>query len=484
MMIDLKKAAENYGGQPYLNEPYVITQQNLYIQTHPTTFADIEYWVERTPEAIAIISAISTDILSDGIAFESIGKTDKGVKVKRAKDFYEKHRIKETMRRMMHDWLTYGDCYGWIGGLEKAQESREFAAYKAVRELPVEQKTDTFNALVKASPDILEEEAFRLVKHVPAIQMDILHDTVEITGYKQILHGGKIRVWTPKEIINIRLMTLKGKVYGFSPFQASLVEMQTIGYVKDYASSFFKKGGVPDWMFILMKEQAGSANHKRLVQELQTHKHPAHKHGSMVLTGEVEAKPIGAMSNKDMEFRQTLIQMVGSLAIGFNMPVYRILQVMGKDVKAGEGADLADSAYWRKISFEQDNWEQVWNQQFWIPYFGVKMKFNRSYLQDEVRETTVMQQKVGIITAMKNQIGLQLTTDYIKKYLNLDDDDLESDKLITAFDKQQAAMGSQGTRQQLSNAEVQPGQANQSMREKKKKEQQQHQENDEKNPGL
>ncbi len=373
--------------------------------TRPADYEDLDAWIKDTPEAIAIISAIKTDIIGDNIYFEPVDE-DEGKKITKGKaknsifsaqDFYEKTFFKEELGKAILDWLIYGDAYLWKG---KNKNEQLVPIYNKAVAIAKELIADTApEDIPKIEESFDEDWTLKTIRHMPANTMNIDHDRYRITQFRQAVLG-QSETFSVDEVIHAKLMTLRGKVYGYSPMIGSLPEIQTIGYIKNYAKNFFKYGGVPDWLFILPEEQVGSPNYLRFVEALQKYSHPLTNRGHMVLTGNIEREQLNRL-NKDMEFRLLAIYLTGVLAMAFGMPVARIMQVVGGEVKErGGGADISNDAYWRSISEKQDFWEILLNTQLWRPYFKVNMRFSKSYKQDEVREAQIMQMKWQTVTQM------------------------------------------------------------------------------------
>lgn len=443
MLFDIKAKLPkvDYSKYPFMNESMIVQQ---YMTTRPLkTYDDLDYWIERTPEAIAIINALVTDIKADGFRFEGAK-----INVDKALYFIRTNFFAEEYFAFLWDWIKYGDAYMWIGGVEKALELQD--------------------KLTKLEVNI-DEDFPRLIKTVPANTMNILHDGKRITGFKQNI---RLQSSTPidydvKEIIHAKLIPNKGKVYGLSPAQASLTEMQIVGYLKDYAGTFFKNGGVPDWMFVLPNEMAGSPNHKRLIEMLQKYKHPVNKHGNLVFAGEVEATQIGSGMNKDMEFNNLAIYLTSVLALAHNMPVSRVAAIIGAKVRVSTGGDdLANEGYWSKINEHQDRLETWFNTQLFEPFFKVKMRHNKAWKTNEIKEQQRNQFAIGNIRELNNQLmryKKQIKLEWIKRQLYLIDDDIEE---VSKETLQMQMQGSQG--KQPDNLEVKRGAATESLREQKK----------------
>ncbi len=420
-LVELKSSV------PMFNE----TLPSIYrgLVNRPSAYADLDFSIERTTEAIAIFSAIITDMKPYTYRFFPVQKTGGDKKVEKAIEFTDKHRFADNYSYALWDWISYGDGYLWMGlpdmDLMKTAFNSGLARAKAIWKI-------THKVGLQHDIDFLEykahdEDAIKSLKHVPANTMNIDHDKKQITQFRQIVGVDELK-WPVEHIIHNKLITMKGKVYGFSPSISALTEINTLGYLKDYAGTFFKNGGFPDWMFVLPKEIAGSDNHRKLIQMLQKYKNPQNKHGNLVFTGEVEPHQLSKF-DKDMEFRQLAIYLTGVLALAFNMPLSRVATIIGSVVKISAGSDdLANEGYWNKIDEMQSSWERILNSQLFIPFFGVKIRFDRGYKQNEVREVQRAVQageSVAKINTLLSEHEKQVSLTYIKSMFYLEDHDLK-----------------------------------------------------------
>jgi hypothetical protein len=410
MLFNLKSSIpEIKSRMPFMNEP---TATIDYISTKPsTTYDNLDFWIERTSEAIAIINAICTDIQADGFSFEG-GKQN----VNRATRFCQLNNFNDEFFKVLWDWIKYGDAYLWIGGVR----ARLNAQNKIKERLGIDIDID--------------EDTPRDIKYVPANTMNLIHDGKKIIKFLQSVSGQDDLEFPVEDIIHAALLPNKGKVYGFSPSWASLSEMSIIGYLKDYAGNFFKNGGVPDWMFVLPNELAGSPNHRKLIEVLQKYKHPQRKHGNLVFTGEVNATQLG--NNLDqVDITNNAIYFASVLALAHNMPVSRVAVLIGAKVRVSTGGDdLANEGYWSKIARHQDSWETWLNTQLFEPFFNVKIRFNRAWKINEIKEQQRNQFAINNIKMLNSilsmRYGKQLKLETIKKWLYLRDSDLEEGKPV------------------------------------------------------
>lgn len=456
MWFNAEKLVESKAA-PMFNEDFPSVYRGLV--NKPSVYEDITYWIERTPEAIAILSAITTDMKPYSYRF--IGGKQA---MNKAREFCNKNNFSDNYSYALWDWLEFGDGYLWKGFISDSQSQEAYtAAFKSASALfyvatGIEYKAHIFNY-----KDFSDEDALKSVKHVPTNTMNIDHNKKEITGFRQLVGTDEL-TWSPDKIIHNKLITLNGKVYGFSPSQASLTEMNTLGYLKDYAGTFFKNGGVPDWMFILPKEIAGSKNHEALIQRLQKYKHPSSKHGNLVFTGEVEPHQLNKF-DKDMEFRQLAVYLTGVLALAFNMPMSRVAAIIGSEVKVSAGSDdLSNEGYWNKIDEMQSSWERILNSQLFQPYFGVDIRFDRGYKQNEIREVQRAVQAGEAVAKINQLLGnhsKQVNLAYVKSMFYLDDSDLQTGKAEN--------IENLGTKESMSNQEMNQGPAREALSKEKKK---------------
>lgn len=430
---------------PYMNEPSYFQD---YITTKPkVTYDNLDFWIERTPEVISILNAIATDIKADGFRFVG-GKQA----VSRAEKWCKSQNFGDEFFKFLWDWLKYGDSYLWIGGIEPVQRVQESIKQKFKIEF--------------------DEDLPTQIKYVPTNTMNIIHDGRRITAFKQTVSGQQELKFPVQDIIHGSLLPNKGKVYSFSPTHSYMTEMNILGYLKDYAGTFFKNGGVPDWMFVLPNEMAGSPNHKNLITMLQTYKNPQRKHGNLVFAGEVNATQIG-LDLKSIDISALTILLTSVFALAHNMPAGRVASLIGAKVKTGTGGDdLANEGYWSKIAEHQDRHENWLNYQLFKRFFDVEIRFNRAWKTNEIKEQQRNAAAISNITKLNqelsNRYSKQVNLEYVKRVLYLREDELEEGKLI-----EQSKGGNPfapGGKDNPDDLDVEGGTAKESYRKQKKKE--------------
>ncbi len=383
---------------------------DAWTNTQPFSYVALIKLITKTPEAIGIISAIVTDILSDGYTFEGPKS-----KVAPAEKFLSENRFKTEFKSCLLDWLMMGNSALWKGKISKGQSKEFYEKLSNIEGIEIKETE---------LKEIIDEEANKTksLKCAPwsTMNIEMNEQKTMVTGYHQIVAGEKTTQFTPDEIIHGKFMQFDGRVYGFSPMEASINVLTTLSLIKDVNGNFFQNGGVPDWMFILAKEMAGSPQVKKLEQTLRKYKSSRLKHGNLVFTGEVNPVQMNKIGEKDMDFRMLSIYYTGILALAFNMPLARVAAILGMEAKqSASGTDLSEAGYWRSISASQDYWEDLLNQQLFVPEFGVKIKFNRGYLNDQIKEAQRDVQMFQVIDQLIQREAV--TKEYAKLKLHIPD---------------------------------------------------------------
>ena len=414
--------------------------------------------VKRCPEVIGITNALITDIVSDGYHFEPLAGDGRN-KVKKAEDFSKNNFLKREVKAAMQDWLILGDCALWLGKIKPKQLKEKYG--------------DKFTSL--EYKQLIDEDEVRSIRHVSwstmTIRMNEQH--TEIGGFIQKVQPIGQRNYNPKEIIHGKYMDWEGKAYGYSPIQASLSVVSSLNLIKDINGSFFDKGGVPDWVFILAKESPNSPRVKRLEQMLREYQFSTQKHGNMIMTGEVKMEELNKF-DKDMEFRQHAIYLTGVLSLVFNMPLSRVASILGTEAKSGaKSEDASVEAYWGKISEMQDYWEQLLNTQLFEPQFGVSLRFNKNYLNNEIKEAQSFLQTLQYADQLITSGIIKNPSEFIYNKLRIPEQYRNYKKYKTSMDMMQEAIPGQagGGPAPTNNPKVMEGAGSNAMRDQKKDEQ-------------
>ena len=409
---------QNQRNFPLLNSLFVERFSKFNPNSPDNNFKQFMKWVRRSPQLLAFLNIIAADIVGDGIEFKPLDRSSEKDKIMKAESFWALNKGNDVAEETIYDLLTLGIGYNWIGKIDDVQ-IKEFCKL-AIREMMPELKGDDFEFKADSMVELIKkgnsEEIAKKLRHVAASTVSMDTNEYEVLNYIQRV-GVNTKEFSPEEILVFKLMPFDGKVYPLAPMESILSEVYLIWLITQNYISFFENGGKPDNVFILPKELAGSKNHQYLIDTLTKYKKIQNKHGNLVFTGDLDIKELMKVENQ-MEHKELSLYLVSVLAMFYGIPVGRIPFLVGKAASGGDSGGLADTGYWRKISFWQSKIESSYNLGLWIPFFGVKMKFNRGYLQDEVRETQNEMQKTNIVEQRIN-LGL-LTVEGAGEYLGLD----------------------------------------------------------------
>ena len=470
-------------GRPYINTP--ITGYSLYTSSaliaSKKTIMD---FVKRSPEALGIVRAIAMDIITR-LEFKSIVQQGKGRPSKEihqdkeddAKEFAKRHQVKQTLIASIIDMLITGEAFIWIGDdfKESVKEITERVTTESIKKLYPKVTEEEIKEILKAIDEeegslILEKkqridedpEELKQLVHVPSTTMSIRVNK-EGTGvelFRQDTYT-KVREWKPNQIIHLKFLSLDGKINGYSPMEAAIPLIKTIGLITDYHGKFFDSGGTPDLIFIFKQlggNDAAIAKWQQVIDDWSQTK----RRGHLVVGGEDFALERTNEMDKDMEFRKLMIMYVARMAFSFGMPLEKFQALLGSEVKSSTGSsELGNADYMRNISDGQDYVESIVNTQFWNDAFQVDMKLSRGFLQDKVRQYQVDTQKVAVI---KGMVGI-IKKENFAEYVNMHFPEIPRDWINEEIDVNSM------NPQPLADDKVQKGEGRQAYAEKKKSEQ-------------
>ena len=383
-----------------------------------------KFWRQfrQSPELIAVINIIATDILGDRPSFVDTDGSPLGRnKMLEAQRFWRSNRMKETLKAINYDMLVTGDGYGWIGKLSKAKRD------KVVKEMPG-LFADGLRFKDRLQLKAMLDEDLKLPKsfdYVASSTMQIQSSSFDIISYIQRANGIEVE-FDPDEIVHYRWMTVDGKVEGFSPVEALVKELALLWFVKGNMVAYMENGGSPGKLFTVVNSEPGQPAFDRFVEQLEAFKDTHNRHGNYVGSGEIKVDDLD-LKPKDLEYEQLALYVTSCIAFAFGIPVTRIPFLIGSAASGGDSGGMAESGYWNMISEKQDLNEDLFNGQVGDK-LGWNIKFNRKYKQDEIREAQAFSMNTDSVTKMQSilmQAKKKLTPDKIRELLNLKDDDIE-----------------------------------------------------------
>lgn len=396
-------------GFPLLNSLFVENYSLFGNYQQETSYKRFMHWIRKSPQIMGLLNIIACDILSDDIHFVPFEKNASARNRKLAANkFFSQQNGRDIIESMIYDLLYSGQGYIWKGKLDDKKVKSIVSKYET------KEISTAIDTLKKDSPDLF----LKKISVIPSSTVSPQNNEYEITKYIQRV-GTNTKVFDVEEVIRFQLMPIDGKVQGFAPLEALLTEVYLLWLISQNNVSYFENGGSPDKVFILPKEMANSKNHAYLVEALKKYKQVENRHGNLVFTGDIKIEDL-QKTEMQMEHRELSLYLTSVIAMFYGIPVGRIPFLIGKAANNGDAGGLADSGYWRKISVLQSKIEERMNNDLWIPYFGVQMRFGRGYKQDEVRETTIEKTKTDI-AEQRIRLGLW-TSSAAAEYLDIDED--------------------------------------------------------------
>ena len=490
-------------GVPLINNIYSYTQTGV-MQQQPFNYRHIlNTYIKNSPETLLVLNSVITDIVSDGYVFEAIedysgkkekdpetGKKSYSVKktnIRKAEEYCKKNFFIRELKAGLFDGLWSGNLSIWFRPDENSTKDKikqiidiHNKAHIQVKEALVS-KEDTLR-LIKNLPngypkieqkemkEYYDEEFNKLMtfKHVPWSTISMLTDNISVLAFAQAVStSGPIvdasgqpiegkynasgilqRVWPASQILHWKYMSWDGKPWGYSPILGSMPVISILIMLKDYAGRWFEQGGTPESILMFKRAGLNDANVKKFEQVLQTFQKAYNKRGIYVGTAPDDFEKIDLNNwNKDMEYKTLAVYCTSIIASVFQIPLARLQGLLGLEIK-GSPSDAADSAYWRTISEIQNSIETLLNSQLFEPYFKVRIKFNNSYIQDDIR---IQQKRMQKFDALAKQLdllarkGKSMKIDALLTIINGEDVPLDEDMLEE--DPEAKMMGLAGNRQ-------------------------------------
>src|SRR3990167_3487621 len=195
MLFDTKKLLMpfEYKERPVYNEPFLYASTYL---TQPHDYKTIIAWIKRTPEAIGIVNAIATDILSDGQFFITEEGTSGKQKKNKAEKFWRINSGREQLKACLYDWLILGNSAFLKGRINETELKEAFK--KSNPPTWVEFKEIDYKQII--DEDLLKTK--KLV-HVPwsTMHIDLNPESNGVSRFRQVVAGKDDIFFSPEEII-------------------------------------------------------------------------------------------------------------------------------------------------------------------------------------------------------------------------------------------------------------------------------------------
>jgi len=414
---------------------------------------------KRTGELNAIVNKVARDLTAN-YHFEPVSGTGAS-RIKKANRFalqmgYRRIKFTEAV-----DKLVTGESYKWIGmltndqirssalkhisnykGLEKKEKSILVDSFvKHMQEL---KQTDEIGVMQGFNEEIMEPQK---LNYLASSTMENIFDSYGVTKYIQSIDMLRPVEYSLPEIIRSTYMDIDGKASGFTPVESVLVQIELLRFMWQNMLSIQKNGGAPDKMFILKNTDVNSPAYTRIKEQLEKYKLVENKHGNMLFTGEVTIEDLTQLEN--MQFMDMGLLITGLLAMHWQVPKSSIPYIVGGTNTKDDTGGNSEKGYWDNIECMQRIDAEIDNSQLWIPHFGVKLVYDKTYVQKDVQEETAKQLMINNAITMEQLLKtskVRLSQDKKIKLLGLTSADVEvipEDELegfgedsVTSMDKQ------------------------------------------------
>ena len=374
--------------------------------------------VKNSAEAMSIVRIVVGDICGP-IHFEPLNKTESGRnKILRAEQFSVVQRFKASiLRNTITDLIITGEGFNWLGKLDDAQ----------------------IMAILKLFPDDVKGDyvdKVRKIRHIASTSVTTEHDMYNVTGYSQHTSVSAPKKFTTDEIIKLTFEELDGKVEGFTPLMSLPLHIELLWLMWQNQYMLQKRGNHPDLVVSAMGINDNHPSYNKLRKELMSYNTPGNpNHGTLLFSagreGKIDVKQLEKADS--LQFKEVGQFVSSMMAMMWQIPGSRLGVKTDQSASSKDSNSGADRAYWYTIRNMQDIIAEIYNSQLFIPFFGVKLVFDQSYMQDEVAEMNVKALQLSNIQTMLNLLQNKQKTlkenTLLKlmngRYYEIDEGDLE-----------------------------------------------------------
>ena len=442
----------SYRHMPMLNEVSTSLSSYLASQGQISKKKALMRWYKNTPELVAFINKVVNDCCSfyhfEPANVRSSGKN----KVGRANRFALENMFRQTRAQIFSDILVTGDGFGWLAKVPlevityKVKEA--FSSYanlelkgdvpvmnmeikqKMMKEILVEMKQS-----IDPSPDEVEDDSKfpdedvlmpRKFRYMPSTTVEVVYDRYDIKGYNHFLGVYLPMFFSPQEVIHFTLMRRDGKVNGFTPVEAVIVQLELLRQMWQNQLALHKNGCTIDKIFCLKNLQVSSPAYKRIEEQIAKYRLAENKHGNMLFTGDLQVVDLQQLD--EMQFKDLGLYVTGLVAMQWGIPRSSIPFIVGGTNTKDDTGGNSERGYWQFIRGLQMIEAEIWNTQIFIPYFKVRLVPELAYPQLEVQEEAALMSKIQNLQNMDALLlkdKMMVAHDKKMKILGLTEEDIE-----------------------------------------------------------
>ncbi len=339
--------------------------------------------LKRSPEVVASINAIVEDILSDGWKFEGSKSP-----INKAEKFVEESKFYKVLANALYDLVLTGN--GYILKLSVKEERLNKLLEKITSKMVTKGKGKKEKEVEKTIYELKQVEGKKPkdLQNLKASTIKIDYDEHgRVKKYIQKVGNDEIKI-NPDEMLHLSKINLGGGVYGFSDLEPLLSDIATLIFAKEYAGKYFENDGVPNFM-INLPEAMGEEdrNYQVLVQQLKELKKKENKWKALITTGQTNIEQIKPF-DADMQYPELIKHFTRVVLMAMGVPPHRVN--FTADIKGDANQMRAYEGYFKKINFLQKIVEETVNTEIFSHFGDVKLRFNRTYKIDELREANII----------------------------------------------------------------------------------------------
>lgn len=381
----------------------------------------------RTPELVGMLLDIGNDVIDD-YEFEHVNEASNGSgrnRIKRAEDWVDSANFDETMLETFLDIICTGEGFAFLG-------------------TQVQKILDGLSNKPRMKAMALDEGWFNPpFRTAASTTMIVRHDNVNVTGYTQVVSGDQTQ-YDLASFMRFTFAKVNGRVEGYTPVYSIPLHLELLWLLWVNQLDLQQKGNMPDYFVIAESLKSNTVAFKELETKLKSYNYPGNSKHGITLLADSEYSIEKMERDTTLQFEDVGKAVTSVIASLFQYPKGRL------NVKTKEAASDKDNkgesekAYWKNVNKWQNRLARVLNSQLFVPFFGVRIKFNKQYLHDAVVENTAVSLRLNNTKLTNDMLastyGKRIPVSQLLKIANNDDevnlnvDDLEDvDPALTAL---------------------------------------------------
>ena len=386
-------------------------------------------WFKALPEFSGIAKLLVNDIMT-GVSFKPlVDGVNSRNKLLRAKAFAEENLFNQLLREQVLECVAVGEGFSWVG-LPKDKEVKaavDSAVMKITGFKEVGVSDRVFLKILEDKARMIDDGLYgpRKLRLIPSTTVEVVYDSEDLKMYRQTV-GTVVREYSPEEVIHLRFSFKNGTLNGLASFDSCFTQFDLLKLMWDNQRALQHNSGIMDKIISVKGVNVNSSDYTRMKEQLKSFQNVNNKHGTLLLTGDVNVTDVNSMDA--MAYKEVGLYITGLLALQWSIPVSRIPFMVGNAMSKSDVGGVSDRGYNNNIEAAQLAIEELYNRELWNPYFGVRMEFDRSYKHNDVVEnqsTSLRLSNVRTVIDLLARKGKAVKEEVLLRMLELCDDDVE-----------------------------------------------------------